>query len=318
MNIFSSKIIHLLILSFVSTSLLAGNLSETHISLDTPQLTLKRDSGKSITYLYDNGGTANVVDNDTSLDTTNNFNNIEPGYRISASNKLSSSWSFNAQFVNNNMYESRSFKDTNGQLEIFQLSLTENFDSAHSVQASYKSDFDADEVSAIYNFSDNVDFILGFGYMTFVEKMQIISDDTGAGATGIGVYTILTDNLLIGLHAGIALDFKPTNNTGVYLIGKIGYYNNLANQSQKVSDVSFQRFNSGSTQENSTVTELRMGLSYFYSKEIALNLGYQSFNISNIALAETHFNTSSAGINNVFANDNLEWSGVSFGFNYIF
>ena len=318
MKIFSDKIIHVFIITFISTPLLAGNLSETHISLDTPQLTLTRNSGKSITYLYDNGGTANVVDNDTSLDTTNNFTNIEPGYRISASNKLSASWSINAQFVNNNMYESRSFKDTNGQLEIFQLSLTENFDSAHSVQASYKSDFDADEVSAIYNFSNNVDFILGFGYMTFVERMEIFSDDTGAGATGIGTYTILTENLLIGLHAGLALNFKPTNNTGVYLIGKVGYYNNGANQSQKVTDVSFQRTNRGSINEISTVTELRMGVSYFYSKEISLNLGYQAFNISNIALAETHFNTTSAGINNVLANDSLEWSGISIGFNYIF
>ena len=312
MKTFSAIAKLLLILQFASASVLAGNLSESHISIDLTQLS--RDSGKSITYLYDNGGSVNSPGDDTPLASTSSFSDTaDLGYRLSGSKKLSNKWSINGQILTSKFNKNTSFSSTD-RLEIFQAAITDTFDGADSVQSSYKSDLSGEEINAIYQYSDTVAFIFGLGHISLDENMKLTSDDTG----NVGTYTIHTDNALMGLQAGAAINHKQTDKFGMYLVGKIGFYNNDTDQNQQVTDSALTRSNSGSGKETSTVTDLRLGLNYSFTNQFELNLGYQMLSISNVALAESHFNTSAAGSNVVIGSGDVKWNGVTLGLNYNF
>ena len=315
MKMFSTKAKLFLILQCASASVLASNLSDSHISVDLTQLS--RDSGKSIVYLNNNGGSNNSRGDDTAIASTSSFSDVaDLGYRLSGSKKLSGKWSLNAQLLHSKMSKKNSFSDPSGQFEII-YSGTDQFDSAHSVQALYKSNLDAEEINAVYQYSDKTNFVFGLGHINLNEKMKITSDDTGTG--GVGTYTINTGNSLYGINAGVAMSYKPSNKIGLYFIGKIGLYNNNAEQKQKLVDTSLPtRLNSGSTKETSTLTDLRIGLSYSFTEQLVMNAGYQIYSISNVALAESHFKDTQAGSNAVYSNDDITWNGFNLGLNYSF
>jgi len=296
-------------------TLIAGELSQDHVVFDLTQLS--RDSDVDINYLYDNNGTVNSPGDDTVLATTGNFNDdADVGYRLSGSKKLSGSWSINLGIMSAEMESTDLFSDATGQLEIFRNPLTTNFDAAHSVQAVYSSELSSEEVNAVYQYSDNVDFIVGLGHLSLDESFKIISDDTAF--SGVGRYTINTSNDMSGVHAGVALSHKTTEDFGFFLVGKVGWYNNDTKQNQQVTDLSFTRNNTGSSSESSTVYDLRLGVNYYFTRQFVMNLAYQTINISNVALASSHFNTTQFGSDAVNSSDDINWDGLNLGVSYIF
>lgn len=299
----------------LSSNIFAAELSDDHISVDILQLS--RESGKSFIYLYDNGGTPNTPANDTALDTTKTFSDTaEPGYRLSGSKKISEKWAINVAILNEKMDITRSFSSPAGRLEIFQNSLTNEFDSAHTVQSDYRSTLGIEDISSIFKYSDALDFILGIGHIKLNEKFKMTSDDTGT--VGIGTYNIHTDNNMLGINAGINYSLKTTDKFGVIFTGKIGWYENKAEQRQQLNENGLTRNNSGSDSTSSTLTDLRLGLYYHVSQKLSININYQETNITNVALAESHLNTTASGSNLVVSSDDIKWSGLNLGLSYMF
>ena len=315
MNIFKTNQIILISLFCSSQYAYAGSISGNQVSLDLLQLS--RDSGKSTTYLYDNGGTVNNAADDTPVGSTDTFNDTaDLGYRLSGTIGLSNNWSINAGFSNNKMDVSSSFSDPSGRLEIFRNPVTSEFDSAHSVNSSYRSKISGEEINGIYNFNNSLDFTVGFGHINLNERFKITSDDTGS--VGIGTYVIHTDNNMLGVNAGINYSAKSSNGFGVYFLGKLGWYDNKTKQSQQLNDPSITRTNDGSDSASSMLTEIRLGVNYSFTKEFIVNLGYQQMKVTNVALAESQFNTTALGSNAVAASDDIQWDGFNLGINYLF
>jgi opacity protein-like surface antigen len=121
-----------------------------------------------------------------------------------------------------------------------------------------------------------------------------------------------------GIHAGVAFNYAMANGFGFYLQGKVGWYDNDASQNQQFVDTAFTRNNSGSSSQNSTVYDLRLGVNYQFNAQTSMNLGYQVIDISNVALAESHFDTSIAGSNAVHDDNDVRWDGFNLGVNYRF
>jgi opacity protein-like surface antigen len=279
---------------------------------------LSRDSNSSVTYLYDNNGNVNDVSDDIPLATSDNFNDdADTGYRLSGSKKLSSKWSINAGLMSSEMSYSETITEPAGQLTVFPLNNTDQFDAADSVKTSYDSDLSSEEINAVYNFNDKIDFIIGLGHLSLDEKFRITSDDTTAA--GIGTYTINTGNDMTGFHAGIAISHKATDKVGLYFVGKIGWYDNDTDQKQRVDDTSLPlRVNSGSDNESSTVYDIQLGASYDINKQLAVRLSYQLISISNVALASSQFDVTSTGTNAVNGDNDIDWDGFNLGVRYTF
>lgn len=313
-NLYIKRILICCLLVTYNT-LIAGQLSDDHVGLDFTQLS--RDSDVAIAYLYDNNGTVNNSVDDSILATTSNFNDeADVGYILSASKNLIGSWSINIGIMSTEMESTDLFSDSSGQLEIFQSPLTTEFDAAHSVQAVYTSELSSQEINAVYQLNNNFDFLVGLGQLSLDESLKIISNDTGT--IGVGIYTINTYNDMSGAHAGVVLSHKATNNFGFFLLGKLGWYNNDTKQNQQVTDLSFNRNNSGSSSESSTIYNLKLGVNYYFSRQFLMSLGYQSINISNVALAASHFDTTNLGSNTVDDSKDISWDGVNLGISYVF
>lgn len=312
-----TKSIPILILGVFSMehAVFAGELSQDHVSLDLTMLS--RDSDSSVTYLYDNNGNTTVSD-DIPLEKSDNFNDdADTGYRLSGSKQLSSRWSINGGLMSSEMSYSETRTEPAGQLTVFQLNNTNEFDSAQSVKSSYESELSQVEINAVYNFSDNIDFLVGLGQLSLDETFRIVSDDTGF--VGVGTYRIKTSNDMMGPHAGIALTHKTSDKLGFYLVGKMGWYDNDTEQQQQVSgDPSLPRSNKGSDSESSTIMDIRLGMNYYFSKQVSVNLGYQLINITNVALASGQFDITSAGSNEVNGDNDIDWDGFNLGVRYTF
>jgi len=317
METFSAKTKLFLVLQCAATAVFAGNLSESHISVDLTQL--ERDSGKSVVYLNDNGTTINNRSDDTPVASTGSFNDTaDIGYRLSGSKKLIDNWSINFQLFNNSMSKSQSFLSPNERFEII-YGGTNEFDSARTVQSTYDSDVMTEEINAVYKKNDNLDFLFGIGHINLEETMSIVSDDVGTG--GVGTYKINTENSMLGVHTGVSIDYKATDNVDLYFVGKIGVYDNKAKQTQTFRDTSAADIDtSGSTKETSNLIDVRLGLNYSFTSKLVMNVGYQSYKISNVALAESHFKDTLSAINSNAVNgkDDITWSGFNLGLNYRF
>lgn len=302
-------------LVMMTTSSYAGGLSQDHVVLELNKLA--RHSDYATTYLYNNNGTVNSSGDDIALGSTSRFDDdADLGYQLSGGKKLTDTWTVHVGLMSAEMDSQVTDTNGNNRLEIWRLPRTNELDSAQSVQAVYSSEWLAVEVSAVYAFSEKVDFFMGLGQLSLDEKFALTSDDIGTA--GVGTYTINTGNDMQGFHVGVALNHTLANKFGLYLQGKLGWYSNDTTQSQQVTDSSFTRSNSGSSSEDSTVYDLRLGVNYALSKQLTLNLGYQVIDISNVALAETHFDTSDAGSNVVKDDDDLSWKGYNLGMIYRF
>ena len=310
------KFISITALGLLTGQVTAGDLGKDQISLDLTQLS--RDSSANVTYVYNNGGTVNNPVDDTPVANTSSFDDdADVGFRLSGSKNLNQQWAIHAGLLSNELSKTDSSTDSAGELEIFRLPLTDNFDAAHSVQATYTSELQGAEINAVYQFNDNVDFLVGVGYWTLDEKFNITSDDTLSA--GVGTYTIDTKNKMLGPQVGVAFNFKPAEKLSLYMTGKIGWFSNDVDQNQAVDDSpSFTRSNSGSGNENSTLYDVRVGLNYYFTKQLAVNLGYQMIDISNVALAESQFDTTATGSNTVNSSDDITWDGFNLGINYSF
>jgi opacity protein-like surface antigen len=316
MPIQTVKVISITALGLLTGQLTAGDLGKDHISLDLTQLS--RDSSANVTYVYNNGGTVNNPVDDIPVANTGSFDDdADVGFRLSGSKNLNQQWAIHAGLLSNELSKTDSSTDPAGELEIFRLPLTDNFDAAHSVQATYTSELQGIEVNAVYQFNDNVDFLVGVGYWTLDEKFNITSDDTLSA--GVGTYNINTKNKMLGPQVGVAFNYKPAENLGLYMTGKIGWFSNDVDQNQTVDDSpAFTRSNSGSGNEDSTFYDVRVGLNYYFTKQLAVNLGYQMIDISNVALAESQFDTTATGSNTVNSSDDITWDGFNLGINYSF
>ena len=120
------------------------------------------------------------------------------------------------------------------------------------------------------------------------------------------------------MQAGLAANYKASGKINIFLVGKIGLYDNSSNQNQTVTDTTLNRSNSGSKSGSSTITDVKLGMKYSFSKQVVINLDYQLINVSDVALAESHFNTTAGGSNVVQNNGDLEWSGFNLGLTYLF
>lgn len=306
----------LLVFGLSSSQLLAGELSRDQISLDLN--ILKRDSDNNTIYLYNNNGTVNNSVDDIALAGTGSFSdNADVGYRLAASKNLSSRWSINGGILSSELSKTDSFNDPTSQLEIFRLPITANFDAANSVSASYNSKLQNAELNAVYRYSDSLDLFAGVAKVTLDERFKIVSDDSLAA--GIGTYTINTSNDMLGPQLGLAYNYKPGANYSLYFIGKLAWLKNDANQNQYVDDApTFTRSNSASDSHSSTMYDVRLGLNYYFTQQLAMNLGYQLIKVSDVALAESQFNTSIAGSNTLNKGDSVSWDGFTLGLSYFF
>jgi hypothetical protein len=304
------KRILMAVLPFFHFSLQAGGLSDNQFDLDLTSFS--RDSDSSVTYVYDNSGTVNNRVDDLPLGSTSSFDDdADTGYRISASWRLTGKWALNGAIMASEMSASDSFSDSGAQLEVFRSPHTQEFDAANSVRASYLSEFSGEELNAVYRYSETIDFFLGLGHLSLEERFRMISDDTAL--VGSGSYVIRTDNDMLGPHVGVALDHMYGDKFGVYLIGKIGWYDNDADQRQRVDDPVLARSNRGSASQTSSVSDIQIGLSYYFTEEFALNFGYQAIEISDVALAEDQFDTTQAGSNDVDDGGDIDCDGFNLG-----
>lgn len=298
------------VLPFFPFALKAGGLGDSQFGLDLTSFA--RDSDGSVTYVYDNSGTVNAPADDLPLGSTSSFDDdADTGYRISASWKFTDKWAVNGAILSSEMSASDKFSDPGGQLEVFRSPITNEFDAANSVRASYLSELSGEELNAVYRYSETVDFYLGLGHLSLEERFRIVSDDTGS--VGTGSYVIRTDNDMLGPHVGVALDHMYGDKFGVYLIGKIGWYDNDADQRQRLDDFALTRSNRESASQTSTVSDIQIGLNYYFSEEFALNFGYQLIKISDVALAENQFDTTLAGSNDVDDGGEIDWDGFNLG-----
>ncbi|MBI1423085.1 MAG: BBP7 family outer membrane beta-barrel protein [Gammaproteobacteria bacterium] len=316
MSVYSRITMGVLFLSLASAYSFAGQLSTDQVSLELN--VLKRDSDSNTIYLYNNNGTVNNSVDDIPLAGTGSFDaNADTGYRLSGSKSINTHWSVNAGVLTSDLSKTDSFNDPSSQLEIFRLPITANFDAANSVSAAYSSKLQNIEVNAVYRYSDNLDLFAGVTQLKLDEQFRITSDDSLAA--GIGVYTINTNNKLLGPQLGLSYSYKPNPKYSLYFTGKLAWLNNDARQDQVVNDSpTFTRNNSASGSHASTMYDARVGVNYYFVQNATLGLGYQYIKVTDVALAESQFNTTSAGSNTLAVNDSISWSGFSLTLGYYF
>lgn len=316
MNTTSLTSIVLITLTLVANQVLAGELSQDHVAIDANLLT--RDSGDNVVYLYDNNGTVNSSPDDIPIANTGSFSEqADVGYRISAGKNLTQRWSIQAGFLSSDFNQTDSFSNPARQLEIFRLPLTDNLDAADYVSAYYSSELQILELNVVYRLNDMFDFFAGINQVTLDESFNIVSDDSLAA--GVGTYNISTKNDMLGPQVGFAFNYKPADSYGFYIIGKLAWLDNDADQNQVVDDSpAFTRSNSASDSHSSTMYDIRLGVNYYFSKQFSMNLGYQLIDISDVALAESQFDTTAAGSNTVNTSDSISWDGFNLGISYMF
>ena len=316
MRLYTKTAAIIILLNLSAGPLLAGELGADQIAIEAN--ILHRDSDKNTTYLYDNNGTVNNSVDDIPLADTGSFSDdADIGYRLSGSKQVSGKWSINAGIFSSDLSKTDNFSDPSSQLEIFRLPLTANFDAADSVSAAYDSKLQNAEINAVYRYSNSLDLFAGVTQYKLDEQFKIISDDSAAA--GIGTYTINTNNKLLGPQVGLAYSYKPGAKYSLYFIGKLAWLNNDASQNQYVDDApTFTRSNSASGSHSSSLYDIKIGVNYYFTQQLALNLGYQYIKISDLALAESQFDTTAAGSNTLNASDSVSWGGFSLGLGYFF
>ncbi|MFZ9039698.1 MAG: BBP7 family outer membrane beta-barrel protein [Gammaproteobacteria bacterium] len=281
---------------------------------------LERDSDDSVTYVYDQGGPP-VSDktNDIPLGSTGSFDDdADTGYLVSGSFEITDKWSINAAIMESEMSSSDSFTDPNSRLDVFRYigttPWTESFDAADRVEASYDSELSGVDLNAVYRFSDSVDFMVGVGQMDMDEKFKIYSvDSASAIRPDGGTYEIRTENDMFGPHLGVAWNGMFSEKWGGYVVGKVGWYENDSEQRQRVDD-NDTRVNGESDSGTSMVTDIRLGLNYHFSIQVAVNAGYQLIQISDVALAESQFYDSvPPGSNDIDSSGEIDWDGFNLG-----
>ena len=296
----------------------AGELSNDQIAVEAN--ILQRDSDHNTIYLYNNNGTVNNSVDDTALAGTGSFSDdADIGYRLSGSKQLTSKWTINAGLLNSKLAKTDSFSNSGNQLEIFRLPLTDNFDSANTVSAAYDSKLQNIEVNAVYRFSGSLDLFAGLTQVKLDEQFKIISNDPLSTVPGVGTYTINTNNKMLGPQIGLAYNYKPGAQYSLYFIGKLAWLKNDSSQSQIVDDApTFTRNNSASDSHSSAMYDVKLGVNYYFTQQLAVNVGYQYIKLSDVALAESQFDTSSSGSNTINASDNISWGGFTLGLGYYF
>ena len=302
---------------FLHFSVRAGGLGENHVSLELNSLS--RDSDASVTYVYDNAGTLGSSD-DLPLGSTSSFDDdADTGYLVSGSFEFTEKWSINATIMASEMDSVNDFSDPISRLDVFRdIDFTESFDSADSVEASYFSELSGVDINAVYRYSDTIDLMVGVGQMNLDEKFEIISVDSGSLIRPDGgTYTIHADNDMFGPHLGVAWSHKFSEKWGGYLAGKIGWYENDREQRQRVED-NVTRTNSRSDSGTSMVTDIRLGLNYHFSSQFAVNAGYQLIQISDVALAESQFDDTPVGSNDIDSSGEIDWDGFNLGLRITF
>lgn len=183
MNTSLKPVLFVLVGCVVAGNAVAGELSADQISINANML--ERDSGKNLTYLYNNNGTVNNSADDIALANTGSFSaSDDTGYQLSGSKQFNNKWSINAAGLSTELSKADSFSNASRQLEIFRLPITNNFDSADSVTSSYSSKLNQIEINAVYRVSDSLDVFAGLNQVKLDERFKIISNDsTAAGAT---------------------------------------------------------------------------------------------------------------------------------------
>lgn len=294
----------------------AGQFGETRVGVELLQL--ERGTDQDITYVWDNDGTVAHAD-DTPVGKTGVFDDTaDIGFTIAGAKRLNTRWSLQAAYMTSGeLSESQSFSDPASQLEIFWTGGTDEFDSADTVQASYTSELDGFELNLVYALSQRIDVFGGIGQLNLDEKFHIVSDDFGTA--GIGRYNINTTNELQGVQLGINLNFPATDKLGVYLLAKIGWYDNSTEQYQTVSDpvVAANRDVRVSGDTSSKTSELRLGGTYHFANNVQMNLGYQYIKLTDVALAESQFDVQTGGTTLSNA-DEITWQGLQLGISYYF
>lgn len=307
----------LAVIALVMGSAHAGQFGENRVGIELLQL--DRDSDQDITYVWDNGGSVNAHGNDTPVGKTGAFDDTaDIGFRLMAARKLSSRWSIQANYMTSGeLSESQSFSDPSSQLEIFWSGGTDEFDAADTVNANYTSELDGIELNAVYAVSDSIDIFGGIGQLNLDEKFRIVSNDFAIA--GIGRYNIDTSNELLGLQIGLALGRAVTDKIDLYLLGKIGWYDNSSEQNQTVEDpvVAANRNVRASEDTSASVYEVRLGGSYRFTDNFLMNIGYQYIKMTDVALAESQFDVVGDGTN-LDNDDEITWQGFNLGLNYYF
>jgi opacity protein-like surface antigen len=165
--------------------------------------------------------------------------------------------------------------------------------------------------------SDRIDIFGGIGQLNLDEKFHIVSDDFGTAGTGR--YNINTSNDMVGTQLGVHLNFPATENLGVYLLAKLGWYDNSNEQHQTVSDpVTSANRNVRVTGDSTTKTrEVRVGGHYAFTSNLRMNLGYQYLKLTEVALAESQFDVQTGGTT-LSNDDEITWQGLQLGLNYYF
>lgn len=316
MRPYIKRIVISISLGLIAGPLLAGQLSADQVMLEAN--ILHRDSDKNTVYLYNNNGTVNNAADDIALAGTGGFSSdADTGYRLSGSKRLSASWSINAVLSSSELSKTDTFIDPSSHLEIFRSPLTANFDAANYVSAAYYSRLRTAEVNAIYRLGGSMDLLAGITRLKLDEQFKIVSDDNLAA--GIGTYTINTDNKMLGPQIGLAYSYKPGARYRIYFIGKLAWLSNDASQNQYVDDApTFTRNNSASVSHSSTMYDFKVGINYYFTDQLAANLGYQYIKITEVALAESQFDTTAAGPATLTASDSVSWGGFSLGLGYYF
>jgi len=295
----------------------AGQFGETRLGFELLQL--ERETDQNITYVWDNGGTVNAHADDTPVGRTGAFDDAAGmGYRLSAARKMTPRWSLQAAYMTGGeLSESQSFSDPSSQLEIFWGGGTDEFDAADIVQASYTSELDGFELNLVYAVSDRIDIFGGIGRLNLDEKFRLVSDDLGT--VGVGRYNINTTNELLGPQLGGNLNYPATEKMGIYLLAKIGWYDNNTKQRQTVSDPvpAVSRDVKVSDNTSATTLEIRLGGTYEFHQNLRMNLGYQYYKITDVALAESQFDVETGGTT-LSNDDEITWQGLNLGINYFF
>jgi opacity protein-like surface antigen len=293
----------------------AGSMSETQIGVELLQL--ERDSNQNIIYVWDNAGNVGIHADDTAVDTTGSFDDTaDPGFRLNAARKLTDKWSIHGAYTTfGKLDKTSTFSDPSAQLDVFWTGGTQEFDSADIVQASYTSELKNFEVNAVYAMSDRLDVFAGVSQMTLDESFKVFSDDYGL--TGTGQYNIDTSNDLLGVQLGINLSHPATDSLNLYVLAKLGWYNNSAEQKQTVTDPVYNRNASASGDGSSTVYEIRLGGSYDFGNNILMNLGYQYTTVTDVALAESQFDVVGGGAA-LSSDGEIAWQGLNLGLSYYF
>jgi len=308
----------IVLLELIAGPLLAGQLSTDLLTLDAN--ILHRDSDTNTIYLYNNNGTVNNPADDIPLAGTGSFSDdADVGFRLAGTKQLSNKWSINVGILSSELSKTDSFTDPSSQLEIFRLPITDNFDSATSVSAAYNSKLQNIEVNAVYRFSGSLDLFAGLTQIKLDERFKIVSNDPLSTVPGVGTYTINTNNKLIGPQIGISYNYKPGTKYSLYVIGKLAWMNNDASQNQYVDDApTFIRSNNASDSHSSSMYDVKLGVNYYFTQQLAMNLAYQYIKVSDVVLAEGQFDTTIAGSNALKISDGVSWAGFSIGLGYYF